>query len=43
MAKNEFLASKNVKILIPIVVVAAAIYLWKFGYSFGQWLYDVIH
>ncbi|MFZ4544446.1 MAG: hypothetical protein ACOYOA_10380 [Saprospiraceae bacterium] len=43
MTKEEFLKSRNFKILAPVVFAALVITLWRDGYQFGQWLYAVLH
>jgi hypothetical protein len=42
MNKEEFLKSKYYKILMPILIVALSISLWRNGYEFGQWLHKVL-
>ncbi|MBL7955589.1 MAG: hypothetical protein JNJ91_11150 [Flavobacteriales bacterium] len=27
----------------PIVLVGVGILIWKKGYAFGQWLFDLVH
>lgn len=41
--KEDFLNSKSFKVMLPIIIVALAIGLWKNGYQFGQWLHEVLH
>ncbi|MES2691510.1 MAG: hypothetical protein V4658_13965 [Bacteroidota bacterium] len=41
--KEEFLTSKSFKAMLPIIIVAIAIAIWRNGYQFGQWLHDVFH
>jgi hypothetical protein len=43
MTKEEFLKSKGFKILLPVIVVALVIALWRNGFEFGQWLHSVLH
>jgi hypothetical protein len=43
MTKEEFLKSRNFKILAPVVFAALVFTLWRDGYQFGQWLYAVMH
>jgi fatty acid desaturase len=43
MTKEEFFKSKGFKILLPIVIAALVIALWRNGYDFGQWLYRISH
>ncbi|MFZ4465049.1 MAG: hypothetical protein ACOYN5_14470 [Bacteroidales bacterium] len=43
MTKEEFFKSKYFKILLPVLVVALIITLWRDGYEFGQWLYQNLH
>lgn len=43
MGKEEFLKSNKFKIFLPVFIVAMVIVLWKEGYVFGQWLYEMIH
>lgn len=31
------------RVLLPLVVVAIGIFLWKRGYAFGQWLHAVLN
>lgn len=34
---------KMLKIIIPVIILAAAIYIFKSGYKVGHWLYAWIH
>jgi len=43
MTKEEFLKSKPFKILFPVMLVALVIALWRNGYEFGQWLFDILN
>jgi len=43
MKKEEFFKSKGFKILLPIIVVALVIAIWRNGYEFGQWLHGVLN
>ncbi len=43
MTKEEFLKSPYFKILFPILAIAMIIALWKNGFEFGQWLYQISH
>jgi len=43
MTKEEFFKSKGFKILLPVIVVALVIALWRNGYEFGQWLFNMRH
>lgn len=43
MTKEEFFKSTGFKILLPVIVVALLMTLWRNGYEFGQWLYSVLH
>jgi hypothetical protein len=43
MTKEEFLKSKEFKILLPVIVVALVITLWRNGYEFGQWLHRIFN
>jgi uncharacterized membrane protein YjdF len=41
---NNKNANKNfLKIVLPLVLVLATIFIVKSGYKFGHWLYDLIH
>jgi len=43
MTKEEYFKSKGFKILLPVIVVALVITLWRNGFEFGQWLYGILH
>ncbi len=43
METQNFFKSKQFKILMPLVVILSAIYLFKSGYAFGQWLQNVLN
>jgi hypothetical protein len=43
MTKEEFLQSKCFKTILPVIVVAMVIALWRNGYEFGQWLHSILH
>jgi len=43
MTKEEYFKSNGFKILLPVIVVALVITLWRNGYEFGQWLYSALH
>lgn len=43
MENRTFLQSNFSKILIPLVVVAGAISLFRYGYAFGQWFYQQVN
>jgi len=43
METQNFIKSKQFKILMPLIVVLGAIYLLKSGYAFGQWLQNVLN
>lgn len=35
--------SKQLKIFLPIVIIAFSIAIFKKGYAFGQWLFAYLH
>lgn len=43
MTKEEFLKSNYFKILLPVLLVALVIALWRNGFEFGQWLHQIMH
>lgn len=43
MTKEEFFKSTGFKILLPVIVVALVIALWRNGFEFGQWLHKLLH
>jgi len=43
MKNEEFIKANFMKILIPVIVAAMAIYIWQKGFDFGQWLYHILH
>lgn len=42
MTKEEFLQSNYFKILLPVVMAALLITIWRRGIEFGQWLHTII-
>jgi hypothetical protein len=43
MKNEDLLKSKAIKILIPLAIVWGVIIIFKSGFSFGQWLYVLLH
>jgi hypothetical protein len=43
MTKEEFLKSNYFKIALVVFIAAMLIAIFRNGYDFGQWLYDVLH
>jgi fatty acid desaturase len=43
MTKQEFFKSNYFKILLGVLIVAMIIAIFRSGYDFGQWLYDILH
>lgn len=43
METQNFFKSKQIKMLIPFIVVLGIIYLAKTGYHFGQWLQQILN
>jgi len=43
MTKEEYFKSKGFKILLPVIVVALVITLWRNGFEFGQWLHSFLN
>lgn len=43
MTKEEFFKSNYFKILLPVIVAALIIALWRNGYEFGQWLHRILN
>lgn len=43
MSKENFLKSNYFKIVMPILIAAMIITLWKNGYEFGQLMYRLIN
>jgi uncharacterized membrane protein YcfT len=35
--------SKGVKAIMVIVLISSIIAIYKFGYTFGQWLYELLN
>lgn len=43
MTREEFFKSKGFKILLPVIIAALVIALWRNGYAFGQWLHGILN
>jgi hypothetical protein len=43
MKSNDISKHKMINILIPLVVVAGVIAIFKAGFNFGNWLYILLH
>jgi len=43
MESAEPQRSNFLKIFLPILIIAMAIYIWQNGYGFGQWLHKVLN
>jgi hypothetical protein len=43
MTQEEFFKSKGFKILLPVILAALVIVLWRNGFEFGQWLHRILN
>jgi hypothetical protein len=43
MTTKETQKSNYFKVIVPMLILAMAVYIWQNGYKLGQWLHGILN